>query len=311
MKQTNWITTNDNYSFYYQQWENPSIEPKAIVQIAHGMAEHIDRYDAFANFLTERGILVYGNDHRGHGQTGKKHGTGYFDQIDGFDKATNDLLTLTKKIKTTHPTLPFFLFGHSMGSFLVRNYLLKYSNQLTGVILSGTGSESAHITKIGKALARTQMRYHGWNEPSVFLNKIVFGKYARQFKNRETEFDWLSRDKRNVKDYLNDPDTGFIPSASFFYDLFSGIETIQDQDKIATIAKKDLPFLFISGTHDPVGKFTKGITKTIKQYQKQGINKIDYTFYQDARHELLHELNRDEVMEDIYNWLVKNSNFVL
>ncbi|WP_112181809.1 MULTISPECIES: alpha/beta hydrolase [Paraliobacillus] len=305
MKRTNWITTNDNYSIYYQQWENPSIEPKAIMQIAHGMAEHIDRYDEFANFLVERGILVYGNDHRGHGQTGKKYGTGYFDQANGFDKATNDLLTLTEMIKMRHPTLPIFLFGHSMGSFLVRNYLLKESNQLAGVILSGTGSEPKLITKIGKMIAKSQITSHGWNEPSNFLNKVVFGKYARYFKQRETAFDWLSRDQRNVKAYLDDPDTGFIPSASFFYDLFNGIEVIQDQKKIATIAK-DLPFFFISGTNDPVGKFTKGVNKTIKQYQSKGINKIDFKFYQDARHELLHEINRQEVMEDIHKWLLEN-----
>lgn len=306
MKQANWIESHDYYSIYFQKWENPSIKPKAIVQIVHGMAEHIDRYDAFANFLTEHGIIVYGNDHRGHGQTGKKYGIGYFDQVDGFDKATSDLITITKRIQTAHPKLPIFLFGHSMGSFLVRNYLIKESDQFAGVILSGTGSEAIHMTKIGKLLAKTLIRYKGWDQPSALLNSLVFGNYAKKFKSRQTEFDWLTRDPEEVQAYLNDPNTGFIPSASFFYDLFTGIAAIQNPTKIATITK-DLPFLFISGSRDPVGKFTKGVTKTIEQYRTQGIKNIVHKFYPEARHELLHETNRQEVMEDIQRWIAKHT----
>ena len=274
MKQTDWMEADDKKSIYFQKWDHAdSQQKKAVLQIAHGMAEHIDRYDEFANFLTNHGIIVYGNDHRGHGQTGKKHGIGYFDEVNGFDKATNDLLTITEEIKINHPTLPIFLFGHSMGSFLVRNYLLKQSSHLSGVILSGTGTESLFLTTIGKLLAKGHIRMKGWDQPSPFFNRLVFGNYARQFKQRQTEFDWLSRDQTNVFAYINDPDAGFIPSTSFFYDLFEGIEAIQDPKKIAGISK-ELPFLFISGTHDPVGKYTNGVKKTIKQYQEQGIKNM-------------------------------------
>ena len=310
MKQADWIEANDKNSIYFQKWEHPDRKQiKAVLQIAHGMAEHIDRYDEFANFLTDHGIIVYGNDHRGHGKTGKKHGIGYFDEVDGFDKATNDLLTITEEIKKKHPSLPIFLFGHSMGSFLVRNYLIKQSDHISGVILSGTGSEPILTAKIGKLLARWQIKTKEWDQPSLLLNRLVFGNYARQFKQRQTDFDWLSRDQDNVYAYINDPDTGFIPSPSFFYDLFDGIEAIQDPKKITHITK-ELPFFFISGTNDPVGKYTNGVKKAINQYQKQGIKDIDYKFYQDARHELLHEINKNEVMKDILHWLEKHTNEV-
>ncbi|GGM36107.1 alpha/beta hydrolase [Paraliobacillus quinghaiensis] len=308
MKHADWIEIDDKNSIYFQKWEHPSNEQKkAVLQISHGMAEHVDRYDEFANFLMDHGFIVYGNDHRGHGQTGKKHGVGYFDEVNGFEKATNDLLTVTEEIKKQHPTLPIFLFGHSMGSFLVRNYLTKQSDYLSGVILSGTGSEPQALTKTVKLLAKWQISIKGWDQPSSFFNKLVFGNYARQFKHRQTDFDWLSRDQNNVYDYINDPDTGFIPSTSFFYDLFDGIETMQDPKKIDKI-KKDLPFLFISGTDDPVGKYTNGVKKAIEQYKNQGIKNIDYKFYQGARHELLNEINKNEVMEDILSWLKRHLN---
>lgn len=304
-KETYCLTMNDNESVSIQEWYNPDKRPKAVVQISHGMAEHIDRYHPFAVFLVQNGFHVIGNDHRGHGRTGENiNAMGYFSDTEGFEKTVEDLHVITDHIKDQFTNVPIILFGHSMGSFLARRYIQMYSSDLTGVILSGTGSQPTIAINAGKLIAKLEMWRKDPKTPSPLLNKLAFGRFAKQIKNAKTSFDWLSRDNEQVKLYIDDPRTGFTPSSSFFYDLFQGINMIQDLTKVNGIAK-ELPMLFISGEKDPVGDRTIGVKKAVKQYEKVGIKNIHTIIYPESRHELLNEVNKAEVYRDIIDWINK------
>lgn len=300
---TCWKTMNDGTDIFVKKWTDESKHPKAIVQLAHGMAEHIERYDAFAQFLVNNNIFVFGNDHRGHGKTGEKSGIfGYFADENGFERVVDDLYEITQMIQTEYPNLPLFLMGHSMGSFLVRRYIQKYSN-IDGVILSGTGGNPGFAGKIGKYIAKRQMKKLGRKTPSLTLNKLIFGTYNKGFESK-TGFEWLTRDEKEVKKYMEDPYCGFVCTSGFFYDLLDGLEVIHRDSEIQHI-RKDLPMFIFSGDQDPVGAKTKGIQKMIRQYKENGLTNIDYIFYPNGRHEMLNERNREEVYTDVLHWIQK------
>jgi alpha-beta hydrolase superfamily lysophospholipase len=300
-----WLEVEDHQQIRIKKWTNETSYPKAIVQLAHGMAEHIDRYDPFATFLLNHNVFVYGNDHRGHGRTGEKAGMkGHFADTNGFSKATGDLHTITNLIKRDFPDVPILLLGHSMGSFLVRRYIQRYSHDINGIILSGTGSHPGIANSFGKLLAKIEIKRSRPLAPSKFLNRLAFGSYNKRISNNKTEFDWLTRDEKQVQSYLNDPDAGFVPTASFFFDLFTGLDMIHNRAEMENI-REDLPVLFISGDQDPVGNYAKGVNKVIDSYKKMGIRDIDSHFYKDGRHEMLNELNKEEVYQDIWNWIKK------
>ncbi|MDL4839313.1 alpha/beta hydrolase [Aquibacillus rhizosphaerae] len=298
-----WLTMKDQQEVYIQKWSHQTDHPKAIIQLSHGMAEHIERYDEFASFLVRNGFFVYGNDHRGHGKTGETQGRlGYFSDELGFEKTTDDLIEITKYIQMVYPNVPIILLGHSMGSFLARRYIQKNIDLLSGVILSGTGSYPQLITKIGVLIAKIEIRNKGKTIPSKRLNNIAFGAFNKPFKDGDTAFDWLSRDKQQVSNFVEDPYTGFTPTTGFFYDLFDGIDKIHNRKLMRNIPR-DLPMLFISGDKDPVGAQSIGVKKVISQYEKVGISNITSHFYKDGRHEMLNEINRQEVFEDVLNWI--------
>lgn len=297
-----WIRAEDGVEIYVKKWTKKNKQPKAIVQLAHGMMEHIQRYDEFASFLVNNEIAVYGNDHRGHGKTGRKQGLlGYLSEQDGFKKATHDLYEVTKVIKETYPETPIFLLGHSMGSFLVRKYIQTNSAFVQGVILSGTGFYPSYLMNVGSFLAQILPP----KEKSHILDFLAFGQNNRKINNKKTTFDWLSRDEQAVQLYIDDPNTGFIPTARFFYDLMEGLKTIHNQQRNLLI-NKDLPLFFISGDADPVGDYSKGIWKTAHLYKGAGMNNIKVMLFEEGRHELLSELNKVEVYDTIYNWIRVN-----
>lgn len=299
MGQSFWLHAEDNCELYVQHWGREMRNPKAVIQVAHGMVEHIGRYDAFANYLNEQGFIVYGNDHRGHGHTGDKQGLlGFFSDDNGFELIVEDMYYLTRHIQKRHPSLPIFIFGHSMGSFITRNFLQKYSHEVSGVILSGTGYFSKVSSLAGKAVAS----FLPPQKQSKLMNALAFDSYNNKIKNKRTNFDWLTRDERVVDDYINDPLAGYVPTARFFVDLLSGILTMQDQTRNRTI-RKDLPMLFISGEADPVGDFGKGVFRTANNYTQLGMENIAVLLFPEARHELLNELNNEEVYKTIHQWL--------
>ncbi|SDK05957.1 alpha/beta hydrolase [Sediminibacillus albus] len=304
MKQTSfWLQASDNQKIFVRKWHNTERRPSAIVQLSHGMAEHINRYQTFAQFLTDHNIAVYGNDHRGHGYTGQKQGTmGHLADQHGFNRAVDDLAMVTEQARNDYPSVPVFLLGHSMGSFLARRYIQLYSDVLAGVILSGTGSHPGIVNIAGKLLALLEINRKGGRTPSKLLNKLSFANYNQAFKDSETDFDWLSRDHDEVQSYLQDPFTGFIPTATFFHDLFTGFDLIDDKHGLEKI-NKDLPFLFITGSLDPVGKQTKGVYAVMNRYYQHGLTNITSYFYEDGRHEMLNEINKEEVFDNILQWI--------
>ncbi|PTQ85149.1 alpha-beta hydrolase superfamily lysophospholipase [Trichococcus patagoniensis] len=297
--------SSDGTKIFAMKWlpEDPQ-KPRAAVQIAHGYAEHIGRYDAFAGKLAEAGIVVYGNDHRGHGKTNGNVGEAIcFADEAGFDKVVADMRMLTEIIQSENPAIPVFLFGHSMGSMLTRRYIQLYGDNLAGAILSGSGVFSNGLLKLGTVVAASEIKRNGRPHPSRLLDKLVFQNFNRGFKPARTELDWLSRDPTEVDKFLADPLRGKIGSAGYFQDFFSGLLAMNNAVNIQSIPK-DLPLHFISGTADPVGgKAGKGIVQTCKAYQQAGLQDVSYKLYEGARHELLKETNKDAVTQDVIEWV--------
>ena len=224
----------DGTEIFAMKWSPEGLQkPKAAVQIAHGYAEHIGRYDAFASKLAEAGIVVYGNDHRGHGKTNGNIGEAIcFADEAGFDKVVADMRALTEIIQTENPGIPLFLFGHSMGSMLTRRYIQLYGEDLSGAVLSGSGVFSNALLKLGTVVAASEIKRNGRAYPSLLLDKLVFQNFNRGFKPARTDLDWLSRDPVEVDKFLADPLRGKIGSAGYFHDFFSGLLAMNDSANI-------------------------------------------------------------------------------
>ncbi|MGV3467409.1 MAG: alpha/beta hydrolase [Heyndrickxia sp.] len=305
---SDWVRMDDETEIYVKKWEVENAVPYAILQISHGMAEHIERYDEFAKFLVTKGIFVYGNDHRGHGHTGERAGLhGYFSDEDGFERVVDDLFEINKVIRKEHPDIPVFLFGHSMGSFLARRFIQKYAESIKGVIISGTSGNAGLLGRIGKSIAKREIRKNGAKTPSPLMNRLTFGNYNRSIDLPKTEFDWLTKDPDEVEKYMSDPYCGFVCSAGFFFDLITGMERIHQNRHIQGIPKA-LPMFIFSGEEDPVGGRTKGVRKVIAQYERNGLQNIDSVFFKEGRHEMLNEVNKHDVFNAVYSWMLKQLN---
>jgi len=296
--------SEEGTEIYVYNWiPDENINIKGIVQIAHGMAETAERYERFAEKLTKEGYIVYIHDHRGHGKTAKTiENLGHLAEKEGFKWLVEDVHQLSEIIKKENPYLPLFLFGHSMGSFVTQRYIMLYGQELKGVILSGSNGKQGIILDIAILLAKNEVRKNGRKAKSEKLNKLSFGSYNNAFKPNRTEFDWLSSDNDEVDKYINDPFCGSVFSCGFFYDFLVGLKEIQVNENISKVPK-DLPILIFSGDKDPVGKNGKGVLKLYRTYKKINIKDVTYKLYKEGRHEMLNEINKDEVMGDIVQWL--------
>lgn len=301
-KKSDYVKTFDGKNNHLIKWFDDEKEPKLIVHIVHGMAEYGDRYDHFARFLCAHDIVVYANDHRGHGFTQTDGKLGFFDNSDGWYFVVKDLKTVQEEIKEKHPSLPYVMLGHSMGSFLARTFAIRYPNILDALILSGTGSHPGKIANVGKTLAVIQKAIFKANSPSYLLNYLTFGSYNKTYRNRKTKFDFLSRDEAVVEKYINDPLCGFVCPNSFFIDLINGLDFIHDPTNVKKM-KSNLPILIASGSDDPVGNFGKGVKEVQQLFLKNGIQKVDLKLYSEARHEILNEINKEEVYKDLLTWI--------
>lgn len=278
-------------------------KPKAILQIAHGMAEHIERYEDFVNYLNQNGIMVCGNNHLGHGNSIKSEkDLGYFCEENGHFAVVADMKTLRDAIVDEYPDTPYFLLGHSMGSFMTRQFIATYQDALDGVIIMGTGVQPAIALKFAKFLSKKTAKKHGWHFRANNVNKLAFGKYNKRIKNCRTGYDWLTRDYEIVDKYNADPLCGYTFTCNGFYNLFSTISYIQDTKVMANI-RKDLPVLIIAGQEDPVGNYGKAPAKLQKLYKKIGIVDTNLILYPDDRHEILNEINKKEVYADLLHWI--------
>lgn len=284
---------------------------KAIVQISHGMAEHSSRYKRFAKALTAKNFGVYANDHRGHGQTaGSIKNLGYYADNNGWDLVVNDMRRLTETIMKNHPGLAVFLFGHSMGSLLARDYMFTYAKDINGVILSGTAGGPGFSGNAGIIISKIETLIRGKKAESPIMDKLSFGIFNRAFKPNRSKFDWLSSDNKEVDKYIQDPFCGTIFTAGFFNDLLNGIKKINVPSNIQNIPK-NLPVYLFSGAKDPVGNNSKGVKNVFKAYEKAGLKNLSIKFYKKGRHEMLNEVNRKEVYNDIIKWLELHLNVFL
>lgn len=294
-----WFRTasGKNGKIFSRSWTGE--ETKAIIVIAHGMAEHSARYDGFASFLAGRGYAVYMNDHAGHGRSTQRQG--HFADENGWEYVVRDLKTLMDQGEREHPEAPRFLMGHSMGSFLSRSYLIRYGEGLSGCILCGTMGKNPQV-KVGKALASLQCRVMGSQSRGRFLDKISMGAYNKGIQNPVNQFAWLSTDEENCRAYENDPLCGFAFTAAGYRDLFTGLEEIGGPDWAGKVPK-DVPILLLAGDKDPVGNYGKGPVQVGESLRSAGVKDVEWKIYPGLRHELLNETGKEQIWEDAVTWL--------
>ena len=287
-------------------WE-PDTEVRGVVQISHGMIEMIERYEDFALFLNKHGYAVIGNDHLGHGLTaGNNSDLGYFCPRNMSAIVVADLHRVTKCAKKKYRNKPFFIFGHSMGSFLARRYLMRYGMDVDGAILSGTGVWNYLALTVGKIIANAFRLVLGDRYRSRFLKLCSFGTYQRRIPHPRTQSDWLTRDVDVVDFCRSNKYCNYNFTVNGYRTLYDLISSAQNKRHIDRIPK-ELPILLISGGQDPVGNYGKDVKKVYNSYRKAGICDVEMKLYPDDRHELLNELNKDEVYEDVLRWLSQHT----
>lgn len=281
----------------------PDGKPRAVVQIAHGIAEHIDRYRPFMEFLADNGFVAAGNDHLGHGKSIRvPEEQGFFAEKDGWWRVVDDMDKLHDIMSKEYPELPYVLFGHSMGSFLTRTYLIKHPDKYDGVILSGTGHQSPALVLGGNAAASVMAKLNGAMGDGAKLDSLAFGTYLNKIENPRTKFDWLSRDTEQVDKYIADPLCGFVGKIGLYRDMMQGIKFITDKKNIAQM-NKEKPVYFMSGNGDPVGDYGKGVERAYNAFCDAGLHDVFMRLYPGGRHEMLNETNKEQVYQDILNWL--------
>ncbi len=301
---TNTYKTIDKQTIFYYKWpSNKNIPLKGIVQISHGVGEHAGRYQSFAKKLQKEGYEVYANDHRIHGKSAKSDAfLGFYDGDDYFSDAIDDMRQLAKIIKKEHPKKKIILFGHSMGSLLSREYVTKYGEDLEALILSGTASFMKGLGSIGLFSAKILGKLNGKHRSNELLKNLFFTQFNKKFKPNRTNVDWISSDEDQVDLFELDPLRIEDFSLSVFLDILKGSKKINQVSTFENTPKK-LPIFIFSGDNDPVGEMGKGVKKVSKGYKNAGIKNLTLKLYKGGRHEMLNEVNRKEVEQDVINWL--------
>ena len=288
------------HTVHAREWV-PEGRPRGVVQIVHGVAEHIGRYDSAARFLASRGYVVCGEDHLGHGLTaGGKFG--YFGPKNGWDLVARDVRRLRQLEGEKLPNLPYVILGHSMGSFLTRTYLIRWPGTVDAAVLSGTGQEPAAAVASGKALSGGLCRLKGPDHVSRLVNELSLGSYNKAFKPNRTSSDWLSRDEAAVDAYLADPLCNFPFTAAGYRDLFMGLGEISSLSWARRVPK-ELPVFLVAGDQDPVGNYGQGPRQVGDWLVEAGVEDVRVKLYPGMRHEILNEIGKEEVYGDILQWL--------
>lgn len=303
MKQIKLPSTNKKDELQVYIWETAE-KPKAIVQLSHGMVEHLSRYDGFAQYLNSRGFLVIGNDHLGHGLTAKEEDLGFFG-AERSKTVVDDLYSITEYAKKTYgEDLPLFLFGHSMGSFMARRYIMTYGKSLKGAVICGTGRQPGAVLAGGRFMAGMIGLFKGDRYKPELLDNMAFGTYNKRIENPISKSAWLTKDDEIVKAYDKDKFCTFKFTVDGYKTLFESIAFIQNKSNISNIPK-DLPLFFIAGAEDPVGEYGEGVKIVYNAYKEVGIKDVDIKLYEGDRHEVLNELDKEDVYKDVADWFEK------
>lgn len=281
----------------------PEGEVKAVLQICHGMVEYIDRYDGFASYLADRGICVVGHDHLGHGKSITEEAClGHFDPKNGNKYVISDIHSLRLQTEKKYPGVPYFMLGHSMGSFLLRQYLTMKSKGLAGAIIMATGYMPYPILAAGQVVCKVIGTVKGWNYHSEFVNKFGMGGYNKQFEPSESMKDWITSDDEMRAKCEADPLCGFTFTVGGYYQMFEGMKVIAKKASATKVSNK-LPVFFVAGAQDPVGDNGEGVRKVFEKYRSAGIRDVQIKLYENDRHEILNERDRETVYEDLHQWM--------
>lgn len=280
-------------------------KPKASILILHGMAEHQKRYLLFAEYLVNNGYDVYCYDHRGHGTDKKLSELGFFASENGSQLVVEDAINVSNYIEKNNRCSKFFLFGHSMGSIIARNVIQTY-DKYAGVVLSGTLYPPRLLTSSGFLLSSLIRKFKGPKHVSPFMSNLMFGSKKYTSLSTRTAFDWLSRSNPVVGAYIHDPYCGFICTVSFYQDLIKLTQNITNK-KLIRLTRKDLPIFVVSGDKDPVGGYGKEVNKFLSVLSKCEFKNVSSKLYPECRHEILNELNNEEVYHDIQQWISKRA----
>ena len=286
------------------RWTPEDGKYRAILQITHGMVEYIERYRAFAEFLNDNGFLVVGHDHIGHGESVvSKDEWGYFAEYPS-DTVVADMHTLREMTQKEHPGVPYFMLGHSMGSYMLRKYLAIHGEGLAGAVIMGTGCIPDNTTKLAMFIAKMQAAFLGWHHRSKLLQKLSYDKYYHQFDltGKNASNSWLTKDEEIVKAYYADPKCTFVFTVNAYMGLFEAVLFDNQQENIEAVPKS-LPLFFVSGAMDPVGGCGSGVKKVYNKFDVAGKEDITWKLYDNDRHEILNETDRDVVYHDILAWM--------
>lgn len=300
-----YFDSRDNVSrIYSKQWTPDTDKPICILQIIHGMAEHIERYDDFAKAMATKGIMVVGEDHLGHGKTVGEGGTkGYFCEQDPATVVVRDSHRLKKQIQEKYPGVPYIILGHSMGSFILRNYLCRYGTGIQGAIIVGTGAKSRAIVAFGKAIVTLQKLACDSRKEGRVLNWLSFLGYSKRIKSEKSKVSWLTKDKKIVDAYENDDFCGFTFTINGFETLFELLARLNKKENLKNMPP-ELPVLFASGAEDPVGNYGKGVKAVYQAFLDLGMKNVRLKLYENDRHEILNETDKLKVYDDIYLWIL-------
>jgi alpha-beta hydrolase superfamily lysophospholipase len=287
--------------FVYRWLPDAGAPVKAVVHVAHGMAEHAARYARVAEALVGAGYAVYANDHRGHGQTAAPGDLGWMG-VGGFNRAVQDLVELLVFEKAENPGAPAVLFGHSMGSYMAQALMIEHGGSIRGAVLSGSAGKPSLIASAGRVVAREERLRLGARGTSGLLQALSFDAFNKGFAPNRTAFDWLSRDEAEVDKYIADPLCGFAVSTQLWVELLDALADVAQPRRQAQVPR-DLPVYVFAGSEDPVGEKTKSLEQLLSAYARAGVTDVTHRFYPGGRHEMLNETNRDAVTQDLIAWL--------
>ena len=304
MTEFTFLSTDGKTQLHGMRWEPEGGSVRAVLQICHGVAEHIVRYDAFARYLNGLGIAVVGHDHLGHGLSLPEGGTPvYFGEGNTWNTVVDDIYVLLQRIRLWYPDVPLCIMGHSMGSFLTRTYLIRYPGTVKAAVIMGTGWQPKAVIAGGMAVAKAVGAVVGENGTSDLVTNLAFGAYNKLFAPNRTSCDWLSADEDNVDAYMADPLCGADATVGLFRQMLSGIRFNQ---KLSNLRQMDprIPVLFVAGEKDPVGDCGNGVRRTYQEFRRAGVQDCTLKLYPGLRHEILNEkAQQQQIFEDIGQWL--------